>query len=187
MDKSTSHLPGAATNQQGMALVLSMIILTVMTMLGITLMQTSNLEEKMSSNTQQLNVAFQAAETALRAGEKWIDSQNLAPFTNDCSSDCGLNDTVWPAPTATSFLNNVDDENASFWTEHGRLDPALALPRIPTQPLRVIQETDFVPDSLTVGIGAPTGITYYRITSQATGGTGVEDVRLQSTFVKRFN
>ena len=155
-------------------------------MLGITAMQTSNLEEKMSSNVQQLNIAFQSAETGLRAAEHWIDDQVVPPRTNDCSSNCGSTDTVWPKPTLSTFLDDVDTWDNAKWTVHGREDPT-NFPRVKTQPRRVIQETHFVRDSLTTGIGAATGTTYYKVTTQGTGGTGVEDVRLQSTFIKRFN
>lgn len=51
--------------QRGAVLVVSMILLLVMTLIGVTGMNTTSLEEKMAANTQEVNRAFQAAETAL--------------------------------------------------------------------------------------------------------------------------
>lgn len=60
------------TRQQGSALVLSLIILLVMTMIGITALSTSTLEEKMAANDRNQRVAFQTAEAALAEGEEEV-------------------------------------------------------------------------------------------------------------------
>jgi len=51
--------------QRGTALIMSMVILLILTLLGITAMGTSSLEEKMSGNTQEITRAFEAAESGL--------------------------------------------------------------------------------------------------------------------------
>ena len=53
------------SKQQGAALVVSLIILVVLTIIGITAMRTSTLEERMSGNMQDTLKAFSAAESAL--------------------------------------------------------------------------------------------------------------------------
>ena len=55
----------AARRQQGAVLIVAMILLVVLTLLGVTAMNTTSLEEKMASNTQEQVRAFQAAETGL--------------------------------------------------------------------------------------------------------------------------
>jgi len=52
-------------HQSGAVLIVAMIILVVLTLLGITAMNTSSLQEKIASNTQEQVHAFQAAETGL--------------------------------------------------------------------------------------------------------------------------
>jgi len=52
-------------HQSGAVLIVAMIILVVLTMLGVTAMNTSSLQEKIASNTQEQVHAFQAAETGL--------------------------------------------------------------------------------------------------------------------------
>ena len=51
-----------AKSQQGAALVVSLMILLVMTLIGITAMSSSNLEEKMAGNSRDMMLAFQAAD-----------------------------------------------------------------------------------------------------------------------------
>jgi type IV pilus assembly protein PilX len=51
--------------QSGAVLIVSLIILVVLTLLGITAMNTTVLQQRMASNTQERVHAFQAAETGL--------------------------------------------------------------------------------------------------------------------------
>lgn len=59
------HAISARRHQCGAALIMSMVILLILTLLGITAMGTSSLEEKMSGNTQEITRAFEAAESGL--------------------------------------------------------------------------------------------------------------------------
>jgi len=58
--------------QRGIVLVVSLVLLLLMTLIGVTAMQTVTLDERMVGNAHQRNVAFQAAEAGLRAGESHI-------------------------------------------------------------------------------------------------------------------
>ena len=51
--------------ERGAVLIVSMIFLIIMTLLAVTGMTTTSLEEKMASNSQESTRAFQAAETGL--------------------------------------------------------------------------------------------------------------------------
>ncbi len=55
--------------QTGSALIISLLILLVMTMVGINSLNTSTLEEKMASNDRNQKLLFQNAETNLRTAE----------------------------------------------------------------------------------------------------------------------
>lgn len=57
------------TSQRGAALIVSLILLLVVTLIGVSGMQTTVLQEKMSGNFKDKNTSFQAAEAALREGE----------------------------------------------------------------------------------------------------------------------
>ena len=59
--------------QEGAVLVVTLMILLVVTLLTVSNMRSSVLEEKMAGNTNDRNVAFQAAESALREGEVFLE------------------------------------------------------------------------------------------------------------------
>ena len=83
----TSHrpLPSVLTrSQRGTALVVGLLILLVLTIIGISGMHSTTLEEKMTGNMRDQNDAFQAAETALRGAEDYVQNslQNTGGFDN---------------------------------------------------------------------------------------------------------
>ena len=51
--------------QRGAALITALIMLVILTMLGLTSITTTTMEEKMAANSQEVNRAFQAASTGL--------------------------------------------------------------------------------------------------------------------------
>lgn len=55
--------------QAGSALVVALIMLLLLTMLGVQGMRTNVMQERMAGNVRDRNLAFQAAEAALRVGE----------------------------------------------------------------------------------------------------------------------
>ncbi len=59
-------------HQSGVVLVVGLIILLLLTLIGLTGMQTTGLEEKMASNMRDKNLAFQTAEATLKVGENKI-------------------------------------------------------------------------------------------------------------------
>ena len=71
---------GYPDNQRGWVLVVGLVILVMLTILSIALMKTTRLEEKMAGATRDMNLSFQAAETALRAAETFIESKNGSFF-----------------------------------------------------------------------------------------------------------
>lgn len=79
----------AYKHQSGVVLVVSLIMLLLLTLIGLSGMQSATLEEKMAANMRDRNLAFQAAEAALNDAELEIrrhirirvGNQN---FTPDC-------------------------------------------------------------------------------------------------------
>jgi type IV pilus assembly protein PilX len=70
--------PASQIRQQGAALVVSMILLTIITMLSLSAMRNTNIETKIAVNHQFKEMSFQAAENALAllTGPE-LDSINL--------------------------------------------------------------------------------------------------------------
>lgn len=79
--------------QQGIALLAVLILLLIMTLLGLASLRGTLLGERMSSNLFDRNLAFQAAEGALRQGEnvvKGLTAAQVPPTATDCSNPGGV-------------------------------------------------------------------------------------------------
>jgi Tfp pilus assembly protein PilX len=77
--------------QTGVVLVISLILLLALTLIGVTGSNVTGLEEKMAGNNKDVNLAFQAAESALRFAEA-----NLS----------AARPTATTTPTRTSVIAN---------------------------------------------------------------------------------
>ncbi len=66
--------PDPRFQQRGAVLAVSLMILLVMTMIGISGMRGTVQQERMASNTKDRNQAFQTAESAMRDAEVYIET-----------------------------------------------------------------------------------------------------------------
>jgi len=60
--------------QEGAILVIALLFLVLLTIIGVSSISGVTLEEKMASNLREQNIAFQAAESALRDAEIDLES-----------------------------------------------------------------------------------------------------------------
>jgi len=153
----------ASPRQRGSALAIALIFLLLMTLLGVSAMRGSNLQERMAGNQRDRNMAFQSAEAALRAGETWLlvlANQQAADFSNPITDT--VNPVAWDgtAPVPTGTVPALDTQLAD--------DP----------------EFYVGPPSLRrVGIQLPPDFRrIYPVTARGEGGSDVSVVVLQSTF-----
>ena len=75
----------AMNTQQGAVLVMALVMLTVLTLVGVSSMSSSTLELKVAGNTQQHDTAFQAAQTLIdiAASEDPMNTNNYQVFKID--------------------------------------------------------------------------------------------------------
>ncbi|HDY86393.1 hypothetical protein LCGC14_0553940 [marine sediment metagenome] len=157
--------------QQGVVLVISLIMLLIMTILAISSMSTTILEEKMSGNFKDRNMAFQAAEAGLRAGESYLRTTPVLPVF-DGSGGLYL-------PTTLGLPRWKPDN----WASINSREYICTLSGVTTAPRYIIEELLPVNEpggSLEAGVAAESR--YYRITSKAFGGTESSFVMLQTTY-----
>ena len=109
-----------ASSQRGIVLVVGLVFLLVLTIIGITSLRTTTLEERMAGNLQQHTVAFQDAEAkiALVLDSLNGDQSNLS--TNDtCAS---LDPSTYPAAVNPSMVSSYHTcEQFIGTSEPGRL------------------------------------------------------------------
>ncbi|UYF99639.1 MULTISPECIES: pilus assembly PilX N-terminal domain-containing protein [unclassified Halomonas] len=67
--------------QRGMALILSLIFLTIVTLVSLSSMQGAMTQGSMALNQQDYSVALQAAEAALQEAERVLERGNKPPAT----------------------------------------------------------------------------------------------------------
>ncbi len=169
--------------QSGAILVVSLVMLLVLMILGVSSMGTVILEEKMVGNMRDQDLAFQAAEASIREAETWIQALNILPI--DCvAAPC----SVWKKNTLTDLEKNSlswwkDSMNSREFGTSGIKD----LETVATDPRYIIEHQAYVRDSLTVGHSPGTGRDYYRITSYGVGANASAVKVLQSTSAKRLN
>lgn len=98
--------------QHGVALITSLIFLVILTLLGLSVVSSTTAEEKMSRNTRDVDVAFAAAEAALRDAELHLTGAYQWPYNGlkaidfDTSCTNGLCDSS--LTPAFSSVNDVD-------------------------------------------------------------------------------
>lgn len=74
------------TTQAGVTLVVSLIILVVLTILGVTSMESTRTEVAMAGNLRESNLTFEAAEAGLRAAEAFIEATTSSTDFNDIAN-----------------------------------------------------------------------------------------------------
>ena len=164
--------------QSGAVLIISLIMLLLLTLIGVTGSQVTGLEEKMAGNMRQRNLAFQAAEAALRDAEQFIQGTDAAfnplklsggPFQGaNCASG------LCPTPTTTSVSFN--------WTGNGRLYSGTISSQLVRQPRYVIELISTDPSTDSSRIYAT-----FRITAFAWGGDANAVVQLQTKYKLHAN
>jgi type IV pilus assembly protein PilX len=184
--------------QLGATFVTGLIFLVVITLLGITAMKTASMEERMSGNLRDRNLALQAAEMALRYAEQHIRDND--PTTNTPMPVIGV--TGFDA-ACTAGLCYYGTGIAAPGEPGNPGNPAWVTNCTPLCPIAYVAGTVFRVDgipytapALPAGVPAPTylieGIRktppgsslryYYRITVRAQGAKQGTVVQLQEIF-----
>ena len=171
-------------NEKGMALVIVLVFLVVMTIIGVAAMQSSSLQEKMSSNVRDQNVSFQTAEAAVREGEAWVESLVGRPpvQSGNCIAPCQV---VWPlgnaANNSSDFLNPVFWTGANVWTgtpvQGAKSAPGLVVEAVGVSTLG--ESLKWTSD--------PQGVDVFRVTAHGTGETDDSQSVIQTMYGVNFN
>lgn len=166
--------------QRGAALITALIFLIILTLLGLTAMQTSSLEERMSGSARNRSLAIQAGEQTLRYAEQ----------------DILLSGRVRPVAASAGCVNGIcvqaDVGAVQVWQDAARLANATVyntvamagyvapvLPAVDAPPTYLIE---YVPRVNVPGEDAGSTLDYYRITSRSVGGDPNTVAFLQEIF-----
>lgn len=173
-----SHgVPALPSRQSGAVLVVALMVLLVLTVLGVAGSRGTLVEERMTGNTQDSGVAFQVAEAALRAGERFLQQPELPYFQGAGGlyspapySGPPLWQTLdWRAPAAARDYEGMAGAPGSLSNAGARFIIE-ELPRVPTPGESLAADAP---------VDEPR---HFRVTARGTGAGGNAEVTLQSTY-----
>ncbi len=179
--RNLNNINNSLFKQQGVVLVISMILLFVMTGLVVASVNTTRFEERMAGATRDMNFSFQAAESALKDGENYLTTAILPPFN-------GTNGLYQGSTSGDDLF----EDGTVDWAAAGDCVSytGTALPNVQSQPCYYIEELNVVitggatgGGSITIGQGAPpTTTAYYRVTARGVGVSNNSETIVQSVF-----
>lgn len=172
MKSTTQSFPVSRHCQSGIALITGLIFMVVLTLLALAAMRTTTLEERMSGNTRDRDMALQSAEAALRAGEQVVTGATLPAFATGTALTpriaSGTLSTYWQSthPWAT--------QSVSTWQPAGTN----------AAPQYVIEEMGATAGGGGggLGVGALSDSGVYRVTARGVGRNANTVVILQAVY-----
>ncbi|MGE0098539.1 MAG: PilX N-terminal domain-containing pilus assembly protein [Hydrogenophaga sp.] len=158
--------------QAGVALVVALILLVIMTLVGLSALRTVTLEEKMTAQTFDRSLSFQAAEAALREAETLVETTVPTPaaLAACVAGVCGAPDSSATVRWADSGFTGW--QNAT----------AVANGPISITPQYIVE---YLGNTFPCQPGTPSAGTdckRYRITARSNAGNDRAAVMLQSIF-----
>lgn len=174
----------AYKKQGGAVILVTLMMVLLLTVIGISAIKSSSLQELMAGNMRDRNLGFQAAEYALRFGETRLESSATRPVF-DCS-DVFCDEKK--AQDAIIYWSAADwSTNAGEITE--TLIQVNAKPRYIIEQLPIVhgENAGLEGSGIDIGSLSVTGdADPFRITARGTGMTDTTEVVLQTTFLRKF-
>ena len=171
----------------GVVLFICLVMLLLLTLLGVSSVQTTSLEQIMARNAVDANIAFQAAESALREGEDFVENlTNTQSFDASGANNNGLYDDAGPG-------NRPNWRNITWNSGLGHRVSSTGVTGTVRPPEYIVERvTVVIPqgDSLNldnIGSELGTGTTQiFRVTARGQGATVDSQALVQSTYGKRL-
>lgn len=106
---------GAVGRQTGAALVVALVLLLVITILGLSSMRGTSLQERMSANLRDRGLAFQAAEAALREAEASLADLEPSAFPSPLDPARYADDVCDDNPCVDGLCSRPDPKCTDRW------------------------------------------------------------------------
>lgn len=175
--------------QDGMVLIVGLVMVLLITIVGLSAIRGTGLQENMAGNMRDRNVAFQAAESALREGETIVAPTNKVLPAFECAAGAGLCQDLSVVPQ-----NSVLYMTKANWKLSAKESP-LVLEGVENKPSYLLEELQVdigasaaaegsaidVGGMMTTGDAVP-----YRITAKGFGLSKDTEVIVQSAYKRRF-
>lgn len=172
----TNHL----RKQSGAALILSLLILLVLTLLAVSSMQGSIMQERMVSGSREGMQSLEIAESALRDAEIYVESVNLLSEFDGTGGLYGEDDTA-PDPLTIDWstsANVLDADSVNGVT-----------PKYFVQHMGEARQPEQLTDLVVEGYSHETGATEaqaFRIVAWSPGSTGESNRVIESYYAREM-
>lgn len=157
-------------HQSGLSLLLALLLLAIISVVAVGSMQNANLQERIAGNSRDRSLAYNAAESALREAEEYLDTDDVLPvFLGGGTAGHYMFNSFPSLSRSNAGATEKDDASAvSFWDDAAVLayfkggqairygtksvgDPASVAPPLPglttaQQPLWILELMPKEPD-----------------------------------------
>ena len=179
--------PTANCRQAGFSLFVALVFLVVLSLLALVTARSVITSTRMAGNTQDWNVAFQAAEAALRDGEQDVITQQRTGYSSACGNGLCYPAITAGSPPAWSTQTGSPLAGDSGWASGGSSsglsvvygsythvaalpDPANPANSLPIQPRYIIEDMGAIGGSAGInGYPPPVTMHAYRVTAVGFG------------------
>lgn len=171
-----SRLPRPAGAQRGMALLVVLVLLLLVTLLGLASLRGALMEERMTASLYDRSLSFQSAEAALREGEALALTRPTAPPSGCNAGVCSTPATAaemdrWLNPAFAGWRNAAVDLAAT---------PSAGAPQFIVEPMGVAPNWVFCEREIPMNPNCMSP--RYRITARSAAVADRSQVLLQSNF-----
>lgn len=167
--------------QQGAVLVIGLIMLLLLTVIGMSSIRGTDLQERMAGNARDHNLAFQASEAAVRSAENYLSGASIAPYV--AGGEGYYLDLT--GPTSPVLWKTADWSAKAVKLADNTLKGVIEQPKYAIEQLKVPP-----PQGSTGGcidqqcIDSMAEKEFYRITARGVGGTKDSEALIQTTFIR---
>ncbi len=186
----TNTQSNVGTHVRGAALATALILLLVLTIVGVSVMNTVLLEERMAGNLRDQFRAFATAETTLISAEDQLNSgwkMGVNP-TPDCSNL--VCDSVNGSPFVSTNLGTFEDNahNDGFWSATGTGAIAQAYGGTINGQAKpstyIVELTDYVCSTAEINCEGGSNRGFYTVTARGIGADPNSVAIVQSSFAR---
>ncbi len=183
----SKNIQSMPNQQRGALLLVGLVMVLLMTIVGMAAIRGTGLQESMAGNMRERNIAFQAAESALRAGESIVAPTNRVLPAFDCTKGVCPDQSATPAQSVSYWLT-------AKWAATAAKS-SFDVKDIHSAPRYVVEEIFVSPGALAASEGSGIDIdaipttgapSPYRISGRGTGMSADADAVVQSIFARRF-
>ena len=185
-----SRLPAFSANrQQGNILFISMVLLAALSILGLSSMRTALTEEKISQSNQDLNISQEAAESALRHGQRQLKKAYQITFEEGFSKTHLLGAIApdlsdWDTKIYQMQISEMQVDRSSKALDSDA-KVAAWLPKYRLEEFSVPNNEKDTGSSVSAEEKEPRSTSYFRIIARGVGLDGQNETMLESIVIEQ--